>query len=596
MKTLNEDKRNQGLKKVEERLKDREELYRLIVDTANEGIWVFDENYMTTYVNKRMADLLGYEPKDLKGKCFKDFIHERDISHYEVEITRRKMGQSGRYERMLRKKDGTFMWALVSATPILDKDKKFIGSFAMFTDITERKNTEEALKKSEIKYRSIFENAVEGIFQSTPEGKLITVNPTMAKIFGFSSHDEMLKNVVSIGKQLYTCSEDRHRFKKTLEEKGIVEKFEAQFYRKDGTMLWGSLNVRAVKDENGNIQYYEGTLEDITSRKKTEEELKKSEEKYRDIFENAVEGIFQVTPDGRYLNVNPALAKIHGFDSPEEMMTSVQDIAHQLYVDPSRRAELKRRMAEDGFVKDFEILMRKKDSSLQWVSVTSQAVKDSNGDILYYEGMLVDITSRKLAEEEAEKYKKALNGIIDIVSRVIEIREPYIKGHHRRVSMLAMAIAEEMGLPKDIIDIIFIAGMIHDIGKVVIPAEILTKPEKLNNSEYELIKTHPEAGYHMIKGSDLPEPVAQIVLQHHERLDGSGYPKGLKAVDILLGSRILALCDTVEAMNSKRPYREAIKTEQVIKEIKKVKGTLFDSTIVDICIDLFKKKGFKFSS
>ncbi|MCX7965463.1 MAG: PAS domain S-box protein [Syntrophorhabdaceae bacterium] len=585
---------NSRLKKVEEQLKDREEQYRLIVDTADEGIWVFDENYITTYANRRMADMLGYNLEELQGKCLKDFIHEEDIPNYEMEVARRKRGLSGRYERMLRKKDGSYMWALVSATPILDKDKRFIGSFAMFTDITDKKNAEEALKKSEEKYRSIFENAVEGIFQSTPDGRLITVNPTMARIFGFTSPEEMIDRVVNIGKQLYTSSEDRHRFKKILEEKGMVERFEAQFFRKDGTVLWGSLNVRAVKDRDGTIKYYEGTLEDITSRKKAEEELKRSEEKYRDIFENAVEGIFQVTPDGRYLSVNPALAKIHGFSSPEEMMASVTDIAHQLYVDPSRRAELKRRIERDGYVKDFEILMRKKDASLQWVSITSHAVKDKNGNTLYYEGMLVDITSRKLAEEEAQKYKKSLNGMIDILYRVIETKDPGIKGHHKRVSKLAMAIAEEMGFTKDNVEIIGIASIIHDVGKTKIPTEILIKPDRLNDMEYSLIKTHPEAGYEMIKDSGLPAPIGEIVLQHHERLDGSGYPKGLKGLNILIEACILAVADVVEAMSSKRPYREALTLDSIILELKNGKGTKYHPDVIDTCIDLFEKKRFMF--
>ncbi|MBP8626079.1 MAG: PAS domain S-box protein [Syntrophorhabdaceae bacterium] len=595
MKTMEQmNKKSRSKKPVEDTLKDREKQYRLIVDTADEGIWVFDENYITTFVNKRMADMLGYEPEEIEGKNLRDFVHEKEIHDFEREAIRRKKGLSGRYERMLRKKDGTFMWALVSATPILDANKVFIGSFAMFTDITERKNAEKALQLSEAKYRGIFENAVEGIFQSTPDGKLITVNPTMARIFGYSSQEEMLKNVKSIGRQLYACSEERHLFKKILEEKGIVEKFEAQFYKKDGTLLWGSLNVRAVKDEDGNVQYYEGTLEDITSRKKTEEELRKSEEKYRNIFENAAEGIFQVTPEGRYLSINPALARIHGFASPEEMMATVTDIAHQLYVDPRRRADLKRRMAEDGFVKDFEILMRKKDSSLQWVSVTSHAVRDNSGDILYYEGMLVDITSRKFSEEEVEKHKKTLNGIIETICKAIETRDPGTKGHQRRVCSLAKTIAEELGLTNEMIEIIGIASMIHDIGKLVIPAEILSKPEKVNEVEYSLIKTHPKAGYDMIKDAGLPEPVAEIVLQHHERLDGSGYPKGLKGVGILLEARILAVADVVEAMTSQRPHRSPFSIESAINEIEKGRGVLYDVGVTDICINLFKKRGFRF--
>ncbi len=452
----------------------------------------------------------------------------------------------------------------------------------------------EALSQSEAKYRSIFENAVEGIFQSTPDSDLIAVNPAMARIFGYSSPDEMVADVTNIGHQLYVNSRDRHRFQQLLEKDEVVEGFESQFYRKDGSALWGSLNVRTVKDSAGNVLFYEGTLEDITARKTAEEDLKKSEEKYRNIFENALEGIFQITPEGRYLSVNPALARIHGFNSPDEMIHSVTDIAHQLYVDPSRRAELKRLTEEKGFVKDFEIMMRRKDLSLQWVSVNSHAVRDNNGNILYYEGTLQDITSRKLAEEELSQLKKTLEGVINAISSTVEMREPCSKDHQKRVSKLAGAIANEMGFTQDAIKNLVIAGLIHDIGKISIPAEILNKPAQLSEMEFSLVKTHALAGYNIVKTSGLSDPVSEVVLQHHERLNGSGYPTGLKGVEILLESRILAVADVVEAIVSNRPYRLALGINAGLTEIKNNKGIFYDADVVNICLKLFQEKQFTF--
>lgn len=452
----------------------------------------------------------------------------------------------------------------------------------------------EALSQSEAKYRSIFENAVEGIFQSTPDSDLIAVNPAMARIFGYSSPDEMVADVTNIGHQLYVNSKDRHRFQQLLEKDEVVEGFESQFYRKDGSALWGSLNVRTVKDSAGNVLFYEGTLEDITARKTAEEDLKKSEEKYRNIFENALEGIFQITPEGRYLSVNPALARIHGFNSPDEMIHSVTDIAHQLYVDPSRRAELKRLTEEKGFVKDFEIMMRRKDLSLQWVSVNSHAVRDNNGNILYYEGTLQDITSRKLAEEELSQLKKTLEGVINAISSTVEMREPCSKDHQKRVSKLAGTIANEMGFTQDAIKNLVIAGLIHDIGKISIPAEILNKPAQLSEMEFSLVRTHALAGYNIVKTSGLSYPVSEVVLQHHERLNGSGYPTGLKGVEILLESRILAVADVVEAIVSNRPYRLALGINAGLTEIKNNKGIFYDADVVNICLKLFQEKQFTF--
>jgi PAS domain S-box-containing protein len=459
--------------------------------------------------------------------------------------------------------------------------------------ITERQHAEEALHQSEAKYRSIFENAVEGIFQSTPDSQLIAVNPAMARIFGFASPEEMVREVTNIGQQLYIDYENRHRFEKLLAEHGTVRGFEAQFYRKDGSTLWGSLNVRAVRDGTGNILYYEGMLEDITARKQIEEELRRSEEKYRNIFENASEGIFQITPDGRYLSVNPAVARIHGYSSPEEMLLTVTDIAHQLYVDPSRRAELKRLLEENGSVKDFEIMMRKKDRGLQWVSVTSHVVKDANGEIIYYEGTLQDITSRKFTAEELGNLRNSLRGIISAMSSMIEIRDPGTSGHQQRVSEIAAAIAGEMGLAHDTIEHIRVAGMIHDVGKISVPAEILSKPAGLTEMEYGLIKFHPQAGHGILKNAGMPYPVAEMVLQHHERLDGSGYPQGLKGPDILLEARILAVADVVEAIASPRPYRPARGQDAALDEITKNKGILYDPEAVSICVRLFRERAFQ---
>jgi PAS domain S-box-containing protein/putative nucleotidyltransferase with HDIG domain len=598
----NEERTNEQLKKeldeahqhIDELVKSEiQQRYRIIVDTADEGIWVFDEEYLSTFVNNRMVNLLGYEYDEIMGRSLSFFLFEEDLPDFQEKASRRRQGIAERYERRIRRKDSTILWAHVSATPIMDKEGLFRGSFAMFTDITERKEAEKALLESEKKYRSIFENAVEGMFQSTPDGQLITANPAMARIFGYATPEEMINQVHNIGLQLYSNEKDRRTFQQLLKEHGIAGGFEAPFYRQDGTVLWGTLNVRAVKDSDDNVFYYEGTLEDITPRKEAEEELKKSEEKYRNIFENAVMGIYQATPSGQYLSANPVLSRIHGYNSPEEMIESVADIT-QLYVDPSRRAELKRIINEQGFVKGFEIIMRRKDGSLHWVSNTSRAVRDEHGTILYYEGTIEDITSRKSAEESVKQLKQTLLGTLHALSQSIEIREPGITGHHKRVSNLGSAIARAMGLADDMAESIRIAGLVHDIGNMSVPAEILSKPSRLSEMEYNFVKLHPRSGYDILKETGLPYPVAEIVLQHHERMNGSGYPQGLKGKEMLLEASILAVADVVEAMASTRPYRPARGIDAALDEIRKNKGTLYDAQAVDACLTLFKTKKFQF--
>jgi putative nucleotidyltransferase with HDIG domain len=212
--------------------------------------------------------------------------------------------------------------------------------------------------------------------------------------------------------------------------------------------------------------------------------------------------------------------------------------------------------------------------------------------------MGIDITERKRAEEELDnsfkRLRAALGGTIQTLAIASETRDPYTAGHQKRVADLSRAIATEMGLDSNRTDGIRMAGVIHDLGKMAIPAEILSKPSKLSAIEYNLIKTHPRAGYDILKDVEFPWPIAQIVLQHHERLDGSGYPAGLKGEEILMEARIIAVADVVEAIASYRPYRPALGMEKALGEITQNKGIFYDPAVVDACLRLFSEKGYKF--
>jgi putative nucleotidyltransferase with HDIG domain len=222
-------------------------------------------------------------------------------------------------------------------------------------------------------------------------------------------------------------------------------------------------------------------------------------------------------------------------------------------------------------------------------------------DNLVY-GVVAIHTHKKLnwAEGEAKKsltkLRKAFGAIIQVLEKTVEIRDPYTAGHQRRVADLARLIAMEMGLSNDRIDGIKITGIIHDIGKIHIPAEILSKPRALTSIEFSLIKTHPQVGADILKAIDFPWPVDQIILQHHERVDGSGYPYGLPKRDILLDARILGVADVVEAMASHRPYRPALGIDKALNEISDNRGVLYDRDVVDVCLKLFKEKNYHFEN
>jgi len=200
----------------------------------------------------------------------------------------------------------------------------------------------------------------------------------------------------------------------------------------------------------------------------------------------------------------------------------------------------------------------------------------------------------RMVAERTSQLKEALDGIIHAIASTVEIRDPYTAGHQLRVAGLAFAIAREMGFSKAQAEGVRVAGTIHDLGKISVPAEILSRPGLLTEMEFEIIKTHPQAGYDILKDMKFPWPLARIVLQHHERMDGSGYPQGLSGENTLMEARILAVADVVEAMASHRPYRPALGIDVALKKISKNKGVLYDPEVVDACLKVFTENSFRF--
>jgi HD-GYP domain-containing protein (c-di-GMP phosphodiesterase class II) len=225
-------------------------------------------------------------------------------------------------------------------------------------------------------------------------------------------------------------------------------------------------------------------------------------------------------------------------------------------------------------------------------------VWDEQGEITHLICHERNITDRKRAEKEVkhtlEKLRKALGMTIHAISLTVETRDPYTAGHQKRTTNLARAMADEMRLSKEQIDGIRMAGVIHDLGKIGVPAEILSKPTKLSEIELSLVKTHSEMGYSILKEIEVPWPIDQMVLQHHERMDGSGYPSGLSGEEIIIEARVLAVADVVEAITSHRPYRAAVGIDEALAEISRNKGITYDLRIVDACLRLFTEKRFSF--
>ena len=327
------------------------------------------------------------------------------------------------------------------------------------------------------------------------------------------------------------------------------------------------------------------------------QKIKESEERFRSLSENAPDIIYTLGIKGKFTYINPVVETILGY-RPEE-------IIGRYFIDIVRKEDVHRCIEFFKQVRDHQQTIKEemgillhKDGTERYFSFSCAPNFDSESHFIGVVGTFKNMTDIRKSEMELkksfEKLQSVMSSTIDAISIIVESRDPYTAGHQRRVTQLATAIAGELALSKEKIDLIRMGSLIHDIGKIYIPSEILTKPMKLNDIEYAMIKSHPEVARKILKQVDFIPTVVDMVYQHHERIDGSGYPRKLKRDDILIEARILAVADTVEAMATHRPYRASLGIEKALEEIENQRGILYDEAVADACLVLFREKGFQF--
>jgi len=339
-----------------------------------------------------------------------------------------------------------------------------------------------------------------------------------------------------------------------------------------------------------------GLQKEVAERKQAEDKLRKAEKRFRKLADLLPQTVFEMDERGKLIFVNRNAFDVFGYTQEDfdKGLNAIQIIAPE---DRDRAGgDIQKVLSGEKSDHAEYMAQRKNGSSFPVIVYSSPMIPDNK--IVGLRGIVVDITERKQAEEELKqsygKLQEALDGTIHALAAMAEWRDPYTAGHQHRVAGLAIAIAKDMNFTEEQIKKIHISAIIHDIGKINVPSEILSKPGRLSEFEFEIIKTHPQVGYDILKGIKFPWPIARIVLQHHERLDGSGYPQGLSGEEICLEARILGVADVVEAMSSHRPYRPAIGIDRALEEISRNKGILYDPNMVDVCVKIFTDKKFKF--
>lgn len=622
----------------------------MLVDTG------VDADEKIIMINQKLTELFGYTMKDIPDVhhwwplAYPDEQYREAIRAEWIERVEKAIQSHGDIEPMevtVTCKDGSSRYVKISLSSIGSKN------IIAFEDLTERKQMLDSLKEAADRNRTIMETANDAIICMKPDGTIHLWNHKAEEMFGYAAAEvigQKLHQLITPNQYRGKEIEGLGQFAKTGTGPIVGKTLEVTALRKDGAEFPIELSISAM-----NIRgewHATGIIRDITERKQAETQIHKltrlyatlsqtnhiivrttnREELFSSICESAVihgkfvlawvglvdEATRMVKPvchfgaeQGYLTNIVVSTDDVPQGRGPtgasirENRVSYVNDYATDERTSPWREAALKR-----GFCGAAGLPLRFGNKVIGALTLYTDEPDFFDAEQLdLLEEMAIDISfalegfgreaHRRQAEEEREaalqKFRKALEGSIQVAASISEMRDPYTAGHQQRVGQLAAAIAVEMGLPQAQAEGIRFGSLIHDIGKIGVPAEILSKPSRLTPLEMQLIQIHPKAGYEIIKDIEFPWPVAQMILQHHERLDGSGYPVGLKGNNILLEARIIAVADTVEAMSSHRPYRPGLGMDAALAEITGASGVRYDQQAVEACLRLIREKGFTFN-
>ena len=587
LKTLRKEQEKSELNNITERkqreqaLIKSEEKYQTIFENTGTATVILEENTVISMANTQFEKLSGYSKDEIENKMkWTDFVISEDLERMKkYHIARRKAGKNPptEYEFRLIDKKGNIKNIFLKAAMIPNTKK----SITSLMDITERKQAEE-------KYRKLIKTTSKGFWFLNSKKLTVEVNQSLCDMLGYARNEMIGKTPME-----FVDAENKKIFKEQTSEieNTTHRNYEISLKKKNGINVPTIINATTLVDKKGETEGSFAFVTDITERKKAEEKLKTITERLELAMDAGEHGFWDWNLDTDDIYFSPRYYTMLGY-KPGELPMRKETWAGLMHPEDQKiivpKVEKHVKNAESYEV---EFRLKTKDGDWKWISGRGKSYSiDKKGISHRAIGVHVDITERKQSEE---RLKKTMGTTIQTMSKIIEVKDPYTAGHQQRVSQLTTAIAKELNLPPDKIEGIKITSLLHDIGKISVPTEILSKTTTLSDIEFSLIKEHSQAGHDILKAIDFSYPVANIVLQHHERLNGSGYPQGLKGDEILLEARILGVADVVEAMSSHRPYRPSLGIDAALEEISKNKGILYDPEVVDACLKLFKEKGFK---
>lgn len=424
-------------------------------------------------------------------------------------------------------------------------------------------------------------------YQLSPSEKFLAVNPTLAKILGFPSEKEIHSLKL---KSFFKDQGGAVEFFRLLKKEKTVRFYETLFKTKEEKEVWVAITASLVESFNTQkYLYIEGMLEDITKHKELEEKFAFEKELFQNLLDNLPDAVYFKDKENKLARVNRFYAE--GFKmTPEEIMGKTD-------FNFFPREQAQKMFDDDTYVlKTGNPIIGKIERTLlpngtyNCVTTTKIPIKNKRGEIIGTMGITRDIT----AYDQMEKNRlDMVMSSLKVLDRVLEIRDPYTFGHTRRVSIIAEKMAQEMDWDENKILSLKMSAELHDIGKILIPLEILNKPGKLSELEFKLIQEHVKKCYDMLKPHSFPFPLPEAIYQHHERLDGKGYPRGLIGDKIIPEARILAIADVLEAMTFHRPYRAALGIKKAVQELKDNSGPKYDQDMVKVILKIINENNFR---
>ncbi len=448
------------------------------------------------------------------------------------------------------------------------------------------------LRSTTERYKAVTQTATDAIIVANVQGVIEDWNSGATHLFGYEQAE-------AVGQPLTLLIPQRFRQghlggMKRVESGGqrniIGKTVEMYGQRKDTTEIPIELSLSEWTVDGR--RHFTGTIRNISERKLSEAALLQESRRNQAFLRNASDGVHILDAQGDVQEVSDSLCMMLGY-SREELIGTTISLWDEQWCEP----ELQRLLAEQ-FAKEgrsvFESRYRRKDGTILDVEISAQRLELSGQPMLFNSAR--DITQKMRAERQILDYvqqlRTALMSTVAVATVLGEMRDPYTAGHQRRVAAIAAAIGGHLGFDENRQEGLRVAGQLHDIGKFTVPSEILSKPGRLSAIEYQLIQQHARAGYDVLKNVQFPWPLAEVALQHHERMDGGGYPQGLKGDEILLEARIMAVADVVEAMSSHRPYRTGLGIDRALAEVEAGSATKYDRSVVEACLTLFREEGY----